>query len=377
MVLDRFTRKLFFMKKLCACFNIILCIPVWALFSCDKSNGNNANTTPVNTKDSVVATGLSYVWEILWGPDDFIWFTERNGQISRMDPQTGDILPLLTVNEVVDQGEGGLLGMVVNGNTSIPQVYIVYNYTSNGYREKVVRYSFENNTLTNPTPIIDNIPAAGIHNGSRLAIVNDKLFISTGDASNTSNAQNINSLSGKILRLNLDGTIPADNPVPGNPYWSIGHRNPQGMVFANNKLYISEHGPGNDDEINIVEKNRNYGWPDVQGFCNSNSEQQYCTSNNIAEPIYAWTPTIATCGLDYYDSDRIPQWKNSLLLATLKDETLYQLKLDNNGTSVSSVSEFISGKYGRLRDVCISPAGDVYVSTSNGSNDKIIRILPE
>jgi glucose/arabinose dehydrogenase len=205
-------------------------------------------------------------------------------------------------------------------------------------------------------------------------IAGDKLFISTGDAANTALSQNASSLNGKILRLNLDGSIPADNPVSGNAHWSTGHRNPQGLVYANNKLYSSEHGPSNDDEINIIEKGRNYGWSTVQGFCNTSGEQTFCAANNVKEPIQAWTPTIATAGLDYYDKNLIPQWKNSLLMATLKDATLYQLQLDNNHSTVSATNEFFSGKYGRLRDICISPDGKVYLCTSNGSNDKIIEV---
>src|SRR4030095_1738498 len=119
-----------------------------------------------------------------------------------------------------------------------------------------------------------------------------KLFVTTGDASNQSLAQSISSPNGKVLRLNLDGTIPADNPVAGNPYWSWGHRNPQGLVYANNILYSSEHGPSNDDEVNIIERGRNYGWPNVQGFCDAGSEPAFCTANNVREPLKAWTPTI-------------------------------------------------------------------------------------
>ncbi|MGZ8517001.1 MAG: PQQ-dependent sugar dehydrogenase, partial [Chitinophagaceae bacterium] len=167
---------------------------------------------------------------------------------------------------------------------------------------------------------------------------------------------------------------PADNPVAGNPYWSLGHRNPQGLVFANNKLYSSEHGPSNDDEINIIEKGRHYGWLNVQGFCNEPAEQSYCVANNIMEPIKAWTPTIATCGLDYYTSDLIPQWKNSLLMATLKNTRLYQMKLDDTFSSITATNEYFNGKYGRMRDLCISPGGNVYICTSNGGNDKIIEI---
>ncbi len=358
---------------------LLLAIPLATGLHCNKSTKNNEPPGAVTLKDSVIADNLDYPWEIIWGPDNRIWMTERGGQVSRLDPATGNITPVITISEVVANGEGGLLGMVLHPDfNTTPQVYVVYDYMNGGnYREKVVRYTYNGTTLVSPQTIIDNIAAAGIHNGSRLVIVGDKLFISTGDASDQSLPQNTNAKNGKILRLNLDGSIPADNPVAGNPYWSFGHRNPQGLVFANNRLYSSEHGPNNDDEINIIEKGRNYGWPDVQGFCNSTSEQTFCSSHNVVEPLQAWTPTIATAGLDYYNSDLIPQWKNSLLLATLKDKRLHQLKLSDDFNSITGTNQYLVDKYGRLRDICISPAGKVYVCTSNGGNDKIIVIEPK
>ena len=357
---------------------LLISLPLCASLFCKRS-GNSDNTTPpadATIRDSVVFQNLNYPWEILWGPDNYIWMTERGRKISRLNPADGTSVPVITINEVVSNNEGGLLGMTLHPNfLTTPQVFVVYDYNNGGnYREKVVRYTYNGTTLTNPMTIIDNITASSIHNGSRLLIINDKVFITTGDASNQSLPQNTSALNGKILRLNLDGSIPSDNPVPGNPYWTFGHRNPQGLVYANNRLYSSEHGPSNDDEINIIEKGGNYGWPDVQGFCNTTGEQSFCSANNVAEPIMAWTPTIATSGLDYYNHDLIPQWKNSLLLATLKDATFYQLKLDNNFTSISNTTEYFKGKYGRLRDICISPAGKIYICTSNGSNDKIIEV---
>jgi aldose sugar dehydrogenase len=239
----------------------------------------------------------------------------------------------------------------------------------------VVRFTYTGIALTGPVTIMENIAASSIHNGSRLVITPDlKLFITTGDASNTALAQNTSSVNGKVLRLNLDGSIPADNPVAGNPYWSVGHRNPQGLVFANNILYSSEHGPSTDDEINIIEKGRNYGWPHVPGFCDAGSEQTFCTANNVKEPMRVWTPTTATCGMDYYNANLIPQWKNSLLMVALKDARLYQMKLDGSFRVISSTTEYFVNKYGRLRDVCVSPAGKVYICTSNGGNDRIIEI---
>ncbi len=360
-----------------ACLITLLSLPLSASLFCKKSNNNNNVEPPgaVDIEDRAIVSTLSFPWEILWGPDNQIWMTERGGKISRVNPATGVVTPLFTISEVVATGEGGLLGMTLHPNfATTPYVFVVYDYNNNGYKEKVVRYTYNGTTLTSPVTIIDNIAASSIHNGSRLLIVGDKLFVSTGDASNQSLPQNTSSPNGKILRLNLDGSIPADNPVAGNPYWSFGHRNPQGLVFANNRLYSAEHGATTDDEVNIIEKGRNYGWPNVAGLCDESGEQSFCTSNNVVQPIAAWTPTIACSGMDYYNSDLIPQWKNSLLVVALKDARLYQLKLGSNLTSVDHINEYFTNKYGRMRDVCISPDGKVYICTSNGSGDRIVEV---
>jgi glucose/arabinose dehydrogenase len=346
--------------------------------SCDKkgSNGNPSGSDSIK----VVKENLSHVWEILWAQDDHIWFTERAGKISKMNPANGNVVFTTTISEVVSSGEGGLLGMALHPDfLSNGYLYIVYNYNgTSGYREKLVRYTFSNNALANPLTLMENIPASSIHNGSRIRVVNEsngvKIYFSTGDASAASSAQDVNSRSGKVLRINADGSIPADNPVTGNPTWSYGHRNPQGMVFANNKLYASEHGPNIEDEVNIIEKGRNYGWPNVNGPCDG-LELSFCAANNIKEPIWSsGGNTIAVCGIDYYSSDKIPEWKNSILMVTLKDASLRQLKLSADGNAVVSTATFFKDVYGRLRDICISPSGNVYICTSNGNNDKIIEI---
>lgn len=359
----------------------LLFFPLIAGVHCNREDNNNSSPPPgsATIKTTILAQGLDFPWEILWAPDNYIWMTERGGRISRVNPTTGAVTPLLTISEVVSQNEGGLLGMVLHPNFSAtPQVFVAYDYNNGGnYREKIVRYTYTGTALVNPVTLIDNIAASSIHNGCRLVITPDlKLFITTGDASNQANPQNTSSLNGKILRINLDGSIPADNPVAGNPYWSFGHRNPQGLVFANNILYSSEHGPNNDDEINIIVKGRNYGWPTVEGFCNTGSEQSFCTANNVKEPLKAWTPTAAVCGLDYYNNNLISQWKNSLLLVSLKNARLYQMKLDNTFKIITETNEYFTNDYGRMRDVCISPAGKVYICTSNGGNDKIIEVKP-
>jgi len=349
------------------------------LLSCSTCKKNNkVDDIPilpdVAVKSKIITSGLVNPWEVVYGPDNLIWFTERGGKISRANPETGQVTTLLTINEVRANGEGGLLGLVLHPNfTSNPFVYVAYDYGTN-YKAKIVRYTYSNNALLNPHILLDQIPAASIHNGCRLLINENKLFITTGDAADTSTPQNTNSLSGKILRLNLDGTIPADNPFPNNPVWSYGHRNAQGLVMAGEKMFVSEHGPSSDDEINLIEKGRNYGWPNVEGFCNGNDEAAFCKINKVAEPLINWTPTIAPSGMAFYDSDYIPQFKNSLLLAILKGSKLIQLKLDDARTKIVGTKDFYVNEYGRLRAICQSPTGKIYFCTSNGSNDKIIEI---
>src|SRR4030095_4957532 len=220
-----------------------------------------------------VKSGLDHPWEIIWGPDDHIWMTERDGKISRIDPLNGDVSLSFTVPDAQSNNEGGLLGMALHPDFAQNGfLYIVYDYNNGGnYREKLVRYTYANNTLNNPMTLLDGIIASTNHDGSRLWITNDadpKIFMTTGDATNQGLPQEKSALNGKERRLNPDGSIPPDNPFPNNPVWSYGHRNPQGLVMVNNILYASEHGPDIEDELNIIEKGRNYGWPVVNGPCN-------------------------------------------------------------------------------------------------------------
>jgi mono/diheme cytochrome c family protein len=196
-------------------------------------------------------------------------------------------------------------------------------------------------------------------------------------------------LSGKILRLNMDGTIPEDNPIAGSPVWSWGHRNPEGLVYGpNGILYSSEHGDASDDEINIIQKGSNYGWPNVEGYCDRPEEKTFCNEHSIIEPLKGWTPTIAPAGIDCYQSKSIPEWKNSILLTTLKGSALHVLKLNSKGTAIISDQKYFENVFGRLRDLCISPSGDIYISTSNRDwnpgegfpkmhDDRIIRLHRE
>ncbi len=349
-------------------------------YSCSRCSSNIQSTVTGSGGDTIriIKSGLQFPWEILWGLDSHIWMTERGGKISKVDPVSGNSVFSASIAEVVSNNEGGLLGMAQHpGFLTNGLFYVVYNYNSGGnYREKLVQMKFENNAIQPVATLLQDIPASSIHNGSRLWITNEttpKLFMTTGDASNQPNAQNLNSVSGKVLCFNLDGSIPADNPIAGSPVWSFGHRNQQGLVVANGIMYASEHGPNIEDEVNIIEMNRNYGWPTVNGPCNLPAELSFCTANNVKEPIWSsGSSTIAVCGMDYYNNSRIPAWQNSLLMLTLKDASLRVLKLSPDGMSVIDQRTFFKNRFGRLRDICISPAGRVYLCTSNGSNGDVL-----
>jgi aldose sugar dehydrogenase len=373
----------------------IIIVATILLFACKKNeisdenlNGEVAATSRPdaagNLQTRVLNNALNFPWEILWGPDNFIWFTEREGRVKRMDPQTGQTTLVADIEEVATFTDfNGLLGMALHPQFSAnPFVYLVYNYVGadNAYLEKIVRYTYDGSTLISPMVLVDGIigkkDGAFIHNGSRLVIGPDmKLYATTGDANLRFDLpQNPDRLNGKVLRINLDGTIPADNPY-NNQVWTIGHRNAQGLVFGLGKLYSSEHGETTNDEINIIERGGNYGWPFVEGFCDLPEEQTFCTTNNGREPIFTWTPTVAPSGTEFYDKNLIAQWKRSLLVTFLKDRRLRQMRLNEAGTAIESVQEYFVNQFGRLRDVAISPDGKVYLCTDNGDNaDMIIEV---
>ncbi len=363
---------------------------IFLSFACSKAQTQEFQLDSTTISLSVVAENLDVPWELVWGPDDHIWFTERNGTIKRLNPNTGDVSTLITVNAVREISEAGLLGLALDPNfENNPFVYAVYTYAKNGLTERLVRFTYNGTTLVNEEVLLDDIPANNNHSGSRILFLADNtLLMTTGDALNVSNSQDPNSLAGKVLRINRDGSIPADNPNPDSYVWSLGHRNAQGLVLGQNgTIYSSEHGPSTDDELNILEAGRNFGWPEVNGYCDT-SEASFCDANNVKEPIMAWTPTLAVAGIDYYNSNSIPEWKNAILMTTLKEDDFRVLKLNAAGTEIVEERVFFNNLYGRLRDICIAPNGDIYFSTSNrdgragggfpvAEDDRILRISNE
>lgn len=319
-----------------------------------------------------VIDGIDIPWEIIWGPDGHIWTTERYGRVSRIDPATGTQTVILNLSSgVYDQSESGLLGMALHPDfANHPEVFLVYTYLqSSNILERLVRYEYDGTNLVNPDTLLEGIQGNTTHIGSRLLMLPDQtLLMTTGDAQDWDLPQDVNSLSGKVLRMNLDGTAPADNPIPGSLVWTWGHRNPQGMLLApNGKIYCSEHGPTTDDELHILMSGRNYGWPTVTGYCDSPPETQFCTDSNVVEPLTVWTPTIAPSDLAWYPYPNIPEWENKLLMTVLKDKELIAFGLDATGDAIESSQTYFQNQFNRLRDICIAPDGRVFLATNGAS----------
>lgn len=346
-------------------------IMLFCLFGTSLFGQNTLTLDSTTLTIDTVITGLDVPWEIAWGNDGWVWCTERYGMVSRIDPNTGTKDTILDIDSIVySSGESGLLGMALHPDfADTPNVYLVYTYVSGTIKERMVRYEYNGTSLVNPHIMIDNITGNTTHDGSRLVIGPDyKLYMTTGEAQNQPQSQNLNSLNGKFLRFNLDGSVPADNPIPGSYIYTWGHRNAQGMVFGpTGILYSSEHGPTTDDEFNIIVTGRNYGWPTVAGFCDNPNETTFCADSNVVEPLRAWTPTIAPGDITFYDDPAIPEWQGAILLAVLKNKQLKVLHLNAVGDSLVNEQTYLINQFGRFRDVLQGPNGEIYIAT-NGAD---------
>jgi glucose/arabinose dehydrogenase len=307
------------------------------------SRSDAAQTVELEVTD--VATGLDTVWALAFDPDGKLWFTQRGGRLQQVDGPGRDI------PGVVEQGEGGLMGLEIDDDG---RFFVMFTSRSDNRIARLDTADAE------PEVLVDGIRKAAIHNGGRLRFGPDgTLYAGTGDAGDTSLPPDAGSTSGKILTVDPD--------EGGATVFSRGHRNPQGLCFdADGRFLSTEHGPNEGDEVNVIERGKDYGWPDSAG-----------------DGIQNWTPTIAPGGCVVYTADAIPQWKGSLLFTTLKEQDLRRLTFAADG-SVADEEVLYDGEYGRLRDVALGPDGAVYVATSNkdsrgnprSGDDRILRIGP-
>lgn len=333
-----------------------------------------------------VMTDLEVPWSIAFHDED-IYVTERAGKLKVL--KKGEVKPsvIATIDDVHQAGEGGLMGLAFHPKFAETRfVYLSYTCSKGGSTlNKVMRYHLGDTGLTDPTPVIEGIPGGGIHNGSRIRFGPDgKLYITTGDAAQRQLAQDLTSLAGKILRVNDDGSIPADNPFPGSPVYSLGHRNPQGLDWqpVTGTLLSSEHGPsgfdgpGGGDEINIISPGMNYGWPVIH-------HQQ--AAEGMSSPLLEFTPAIAPSGASFSRRSGIRGFAGNLFVATLRGRHLLRVVFDDkNPEKVVFTERLLEGMLGRIRDVVEGPDGLLYIATSNrdgrGSpqpdDDRILKIVP-
>jgi len=332
-----------------------------------KPNASSMGTDAVQ----VLATNLQKPWALTFG-DEKIFFTEKIGKLRVID---NGILVNESVADfhVADIDDAGLLGITAHPDfVKNHQLYVYFTYKEGDKLwNKILRITESNNKIVDAKTVLDKIPGAAFDNGGVIKFGPDKkLYIGTGDATDENTSQDIKSLSGKILRLNDDGSIPKDNPYPNSPVYSLGHRNPQGMTWDNQgNLYETEEGPTKNDEINLIQKGKNYGWP-IQECSGS---QQYI------DALSCYNISIEPAGITYYNSGKI-DIKNSLVLATLRGNILYQLPLHNG--NITSQKIILDG-LGRIREVGVGPDTYLYILTGNtdGSgfpdkkDDKLLRIL--
>jgi PQQ-dependent dehydrogenase (s-GDH family) len=406
-----------------------------------------ASAAPEPFTMRVLTTGLEGPWEIAWGPDGFLWVTERVGKrVIRVNPSDGSHTTTVTIPDVHQSvTQDGLLGMafhpdLLRGRRN-DYLYVAMTYDADAgpgvtRRGRIRRYTYDqgSQTLGNAVDLLSDLPIGDDHVSGRLAFGPDsKLYLSVGDEGsnflanycNPNRAQDLPTASevaardwtkyqGKVLRVNLDGSIPADNPtIAGvrSHIYTYGHRNVQGLVFGpDRKLYASEHGPSTDDEVNLLEAGKNYGWPNVAGYKddrayvygNWSAAGAACRALNfnpnvIPPPVpqqkeSEWShpdfrpplrtfftvdndydfqkrggATVAPSGLDLYaHRNGVPGWANSLLMTGLKTGTIYRMKLADDGSSVVGATVNLFKTMNRYRDIAISPDGrTIYVITDN------------
>ncbi len=337
-----------------------------------------------------VVGGLEVPWGIVFTSDSRMLVSERPGRIRMVENGSAGwriaAKPLHIFPEVSTGGEEGLMSLALHPNYAQNKfVYASYAYERSGDMfVKIVRFTDAGESAENITTIIDNIPAAQYHAGCELSFGPDgKLYITTGDAIDRDLAQDMDSLAGKILRINDDGSVPSDNPFSGSPIWSYGHRNPQGISWdGEGNLYSTEHGPsgfdgaGGGDEVNRIVKGGNYGWPLV-----SHEKTREGTIASIA----LYTPAEAPASALVYSGKVFPQFKNNLFFGALRGEGLWRVQFDpSNPDSVRGQEKLFDGEYGRIREVTEGRDGFIYFTTSNrdgrGSaarnDDRVFRIIP-
>ncbi|MBI5204961.1 MAG: PQQ-dependent sugar dehydrogenase [Nitrospirae bacterium] len=345
-----------------------------------------------NIKVETWIEGLEIPWSLVFLPDGRALVSERAGRIRLIINGKLQAKPYAII-DVAHAGEGGLMGLALHPEfPKKPFLYLMYTYSKgNSLFNRVSRFRDRGDKAILDRVIIDGIPGRRFHDGGRIAFGPDRmLYITTGETFEADLAQDLTSLGGKILRVTAEGGIPPDNPFRGSPVYSYGHRNPQGIAWnQDGVLFSSEHGPSGEyllfanDEINIIKKGGNYGWPEAVG---APEKKLYI------DPLITWKKTTPPSGITFYKGDKLGHLKGDLFVATLKSESLIRVRLkrENRNYKVIRIERWFAdgyknGKYGRIRDVVEGPDGFLYFLTNNrdgrgnpsAGDDKIYRIMPK
>ncbi len=335
-----------------------------------------------------VAAGLDGPWALQFLPDGRMLVTERRGNL-RVVTADGTVgPPLAGVPPVRYEGQGGLLDLALGPDFARDhQVFFTFAATAadGGMQTAVARATLEEGGLANVRILFRQQPssATDIHFGSRIVFAADgTMWVGLGDRNDNQIVQSLGNHYGKIIRLNLDGSIPADNPFIATPgalpeIWSTGHRNIQGAVRepASGKLWINEHGPRGGDEINLVSAGRNYGWPRItygRDYVTGEPVGVGTEAPGIEPPRHYWVPTsVAPAGLAFYTGTAVPGWRGNLFLGTLQGQVLIRLTLD--GERVVAEERLLAELQERIRDVRMGPDGNLYLLVE--SSGRILRVV--
>lgn len=336
---------------------------------------SRAKPDAVEVEQTTIAEGLEVPWGLTFLPDGDALYTERDsGRLLRLGPDGGKPEEIQTL-PTRGNGEGGALGLAASPD--FERDGLLYAYITTEQDNRVVRFELGGE----PEPILTGIPQNSFHDGGRIAFGPDgKLYVATGDAGDPDAAQDRESLAGKILRLEPDGSVPRDNPIEDSPVYSLGHRNVEGLTWdESDRLYASEFGENSFDEVNAIAAGANYGWPAFEGDGGAEAERE-----GFVNPITTWrTSEASPSGAAVLVDGEIPQWEGDLFVAALRGERLWRVDLDRNGR-VTGREALLEAELGRIRNAVAAPDGSLWVTTSNrdgrglprSGDDKIIRLGP-
>ncbi|MEM8486594.1 MAG: PQQ-dependent sugar dehydrogenase [Bacteroidota bacterium] len=349
---------------------------------------------PNGFKEEAYATGLDSPWGMAFLPDGRLLVTEKIGNLRIVDTDGAVSDPLGGVPEVCLCGQGGLLDVQLHPDyDENGWIYIAYAEKRLDADDKpigwtaIMRARLDGMNLINQESIyqapVETFSGRPHHFGSRIVFDNDGyLYFSIGDRGMMNDAQVLSRSNGKMHRLHDDGRIPEDNPFfnmlhAESSIWSFGHRNPQGLAVhpEDGSIWTVEHGPKGGDELNRVEKGLNYGWPVITYGINYNDEiiSDITEKEGMEQPAHYWVPSIATCGMEFYDGDAFPDWKNSIFVASLKFGQIHRVEVDGSSRTHEEVF-YKTG--GRPRDVAVGPDGYLYIAIEDAPG-RIVRLVPD